>query len=183
MSEIWKDVLGYEGIYEVSNLGRIRTHKNKTTYTNLHKKRYWKQRILKEKSPKSRDVRVSLWKNGKSKDFLVHRLVAEAFIPNDDNKPCINHIDGNPKNNNVQNLEWNTYKENQNHAFEQDLVHTNIQVCLYDDQNDERFSFISMAKASLWLDRNQGYISNVLKSGRNIVCDKNNKYYKVILKK
>lgn len=97
MVEEWKDVVGYEGIYEVSNRGRVRTHKNKTTYTIKHGIRHWKQRILKEKAKNNRDVRVSLWKGGKRKDYLVHRLVAEAFIPNPANKPTVNHIDGNWK--------------------------------------------------------------------------------------
>lgn len=61
-NEIWKDVVGYEGIYEVSNYGRVRTHKDKTTYTQRHGIRHWKQRILKEKSRTNRDVRISLWK-------------------------------------------------------------------------------------------------------------------------
>ena len=81
MKEIWKDVVGYEGIYEVSSYGRIRTHKNKTTYTEKHGIRHWKQRYLKDKTPNGRDVRVTLWKNGECKYFLVHRLVAFAFIP------------------------------------------------------------------------------------------------------
>lgn len=65
--EEWKDVIGYEGSYEVSNYGRVRTHKYKTTYTSKHGIRHWKQRILKEKSKTNRDVRISLWKNGKKK--------------------------------------------------------------------------------------------------------------------
>ena len=58
---------------------------------------HWKQRYLKDKTPNGRDVRVTLWKNGKRKRFLVHRLVAFAFIPMIEGKNCINHIDGNPK--------------------------------------------------------------------------------------
>ena len=97
MNEEWRDVVGYEGIYEVSNKGRIRTHKYKTTYTKKHGVRHWKQRYLKDKTPNGRDVRVALWKDGKPNYCLVHRLVAKAFIPFVKDKNCINHIYGNPK--------------------------------------------------------------------------------------
>ena len=92
MNEEWRDVVGYEGIYEVSNKGRIRTHKYKTTYTKKHGVRHWKQRYLKDKTPNGRDVRVALWKDGKPNYYLVHRLVAKAFIPFVKDKNCINHI-------------------------------------------------------------------------------------------
>ena len=74
--EVWKDIPNYEGIYEVSNLGRIRTHKDKITYTKRHGKRKWKQRIMKFKgiTPKT-GYRISLWKDGKQKDLLVARML------------------------------------------------------------------------------------------------------------
>ena len=114
--EKWKDIPGYEGSYEVSNKGRVRSKKGKTTYTKRHGKRVWKSRVLKEKNKTAREQRVDLWKEGEPKTFLVHRLVAMAFIPNPENKPCINHKDGDPRNNKIGNLEWCTYKENENHA-------------------------------------------------------------------
>lgn len=69
--EIWKEINGYEGIYEVSNHGRVRTHKDKITHSQRHGIRHWKQRILKPKSTKTREPRVSLWKNKRSKDYLI----------------------------------------------------------------------------------------------------------------
>ena len=98
MQEIWKDIKGYEELYQVSNLGRIQ---NKKT---LH--------ILKGSTNNKGYRGVILCKNGKIKRYLVHRLVAIAFIENPKNKPYINHLDCNINNNNVENLEWCTQKEN-----------------------------------------------------------------------
>ena len=166
--EEWKDVVGYEGIYEVSNYGQVRTHKYKTTYTSRHGIRHWKQRILKEKAKTNRDVRISLWKNGKGKDYLAHRLVAEAFIPNPENKPTVNHIDGNPRNNNVENLEWATYQENNNHAFDNYLISTAYPVVLVNQASGEKMCFRSLSKASEYIGFGVGYISNRLKQGKKI---------------
>ena len=180
MTEIWKDIIGYEGLYEVSNQGKVRTHKDKVSWSKQHQTwRHWKQRVLKNKTPNGRDVRVTLWKDGKSKDFLVHRLVGFAFIPLVEDKDCINHIDGNPKNNNVENLEWCNHKENQNHAFENNLAHTNINVKLVNDLGIE-YGFISLSRASKFLGRGHGYISYKLKQGYDFVFDINNNHYKII---
>ncbi|WP_353462698.1 NUMOD4 domain-containing protein [Mammaliicoccus sciuri] len=178
MTETWKDVVGYEGIYEVSDHGRIRTHEDKTTFTNRHGIRRWKQRYLKDKKPNGRDVRVTLWKNGKPKDFLVHRIVAYAFIPLVENKNCINHLDGNPKNNHVDNLEWCNHLENNRHAFETDLISTNMEVKLINCLGIE-YEFMSMSKASQFLGRNSGYISGILKQNKDKVTSKNGMKYKV----
>src|SRR5699024_3862979 len=168
MTEIWKDVVGYEGIYEVSNFGNVRTHKNKKSWSKRHNTwRYWKQRNLKNKMPNGRDVRVTLWKDGNVKDWLVHRLVAYAFIPNTDaTKNCINHIDGNPKNNHVENLESCNHKENNNHGFDNDLINTNDKIILLDKKTNESFYFRSKAKASEFIGKSRGYISNVTKQDK-----------------
>lgn len=105
--EIWKDIKGYEGIYQVSNLGNIkslpRKYKNGRTEKEIIKKP--------SKLPKGY-LRIPLCKNGKTKYYYVHRLVAETFIPNLEKLPCINHKDCKTANNNVDNLEWVSYKEN-----------------------------------------------------------------------
>ena len=74
VDEIWRDIIGYEGLYEVSNFGKVRTHKDKVTHSDRHGIRHWKQRILKPKSKASREPRVALWKDKQPTDYLVHRL-------------------------------------------------------------------------------------------------------------
>jgi len=107
--EVWKTVKGFEN-YEVSNYGNVRSN------------HYSKVRILKQESNRSNNKgsykRVSLSKDNVIFRFQVHRLVADSFIENNHNKPCVNHIDGNPSNNNISNLEWCTYSENEIHSYE-----------------------------------------------------------------
>ena len=102
MKEIWKDIKEYEGLYEVSNSGRVKSI------------RFGKERILKLGTDRYGYLYVILAKNNKQKTFRIHRLVAEAFIPNPDNLPMINHRDENKSNNNVENLEWCDNKYNSN---------------------------------------------------------------------
>ena len=92
--------------YEVSTEGRVRS---------LNYKRTGQIKVLKQSEIKKGYLQVGLSKNGEVKRFLVHRLVAIAFIPNPHNKPTVNHIDTNPKNNHVENLEWATYEEQNIH--------------------------------------------------------------------
>ena len=101
--EQWKAVVGYEGLYEVSSHGNVRSIKRDI--------------ILKlVKNKKTGYLNVTLCKDGKAKCFRIHRLVAIAFIPNPDNKETVNHIDEDKTNNHVCNLEWNTHKENTRHS-------------------------------------------------------------------
>lgn len=106
MIEIFKDIEGYEGLYQVSNLGRVKSLKR---YVNDRGGiRLLKERILKEVQARSGHLRVKLSKNNISKRYSTHKLVAQAFIPNPDNLPVINHKDEDPTNNCVENLEWCT---------------------------------------------------------------------------
>lgn len=127
MEEVWKDVAGYENLYQVSNLGRVKSLGyvricNFGTHENSKIKR--KERILKTESRVTRGrgleigyVRCSLHKNGVSKNYCVHKLVAQAFIPNPENKPQVDHIDTNTLNNRVDNLRWVTCLENNNNEL------------------------------------------------------------------
>ena len=115
MNEIWKDIEGYEGLYQVSNLGRI---KSLPHFRNNGSGGYMqKSKILKYGRNRKNYLSINLCKNGVCKQFSVHRLVAQTFIPNPENKPEIDHIDANPLNNMVENLRWVTHKENMNNPL------------------------------------------------------------------
>lgn len=120
MHEIWKEVYGYEGLYEVSNLGRVRSLDHLVTQQkgSCFITRIYKGRILKPRIPKNKYPYLHLSKQGVQLTVKVHRLVAQTFIPNPENLPQVNHKDGNKQNNVVTNLEWADSKMNINHAFD-----------------------------------------------------------------
>lgn len=118
LTEQWKSIEGYKGLYEVSNLGQVRSLDRVMKVDNHHniKMKKYKGMVLKPLLSQRKHSRVSLYKEKTSKRHLIHRLVAFAFIPNPENKPHINHLDSDPTNNRVDNLEWVTPKENALHA-------------------------------------------------------------------
>jgi hypothetical protein len=112
--EEWRDIKGYEGLYQVSNLGRVKSL-SRTIERSKYGSIFVSEKILSTNSTKGY-LYVSLCKCGKQKRVRVHRLVAEAFIPNQDNLPEVNHKDENKENNAVSNLEWCTNKYNCNYG-------------------------------------------------------------------
>lgn len=132
MQEIWKDIKGYEGHYKISNLGRfynlLTNYKSKGAIDNTGYRR----------------VHLN------NKSCLLHRLVAEAFIPNPQNKSQVNHIDGNKLNNNVDNLEWCTPKENMVHASKNKLLQQKKGIYKQIREIDKGNYFKYTAKVPYW---------------------------------
>jgi hypothetical protein len=126
--EIWKDIEGYQGLYQVSNYGRIKSLRNNI--------------FLKQIKTQTGYYGISLCNNGKQINIHTHRLVAEYFCLNDKGKNCVNHIDGNKENNNSSNLEWVTYKENNTHADENLLRDIKGEKHPHSKLNDEMILFI-----------------------------------------
>lgn len=116
--EIWKDILGYEGYYQVSNFGRVRslTRSEVIPYLETTRVRKRNGRICAPRFNRHY-FQITLSRDGRKEQPPIHRLVAQAFIPNPDGKPQVNHIDGNKTNNAWTNLEWCTAQENAQHAI------------------------------------------------------------------
>lgn len=185
---VWKDVVGYEGLYKISSAGEAWSEISKKTLKLSDNRRYYRA--------------VSLYKNGRTEKYLVHRLVAMAFLANDECKETVNHIDGNKINNNVLNLEWSTQKENNEHAYKTGLhriteeqinvltkngkqygekagkrnAEKNGKPVIAVNNNDgEIRKFSSISEASRALNASPGNISNSLKNGYTV---KGYKFYK-----
>lgn len=157
--EVWRPVKGYEGLYEVSNLGNVRSEDRYVMHGN-------RCCLLKGKPKKAYPnsngyLRTTLYKNGQGKYYFIHRLAANAFIPNPNNLPCIDHIDRNYLNNSVDNLRWCTQKENMNNPLTREhLTCRNInKPVYYIDEQGKKISFKSIREAERQTNVNSSYIS------------------------
>jgi hypothetical protein len=120
--ERWVAINDYEGLYEVSNLGKVRSIARKITYSDGRVYNYPSKILSINFCGKYKLPYVHLYKESKRESRLLHRIVAKAFIPNPDNKTDVNHIDGDRKNNASSNLEWATRLENMQHGFKTGLI-------------------------------------------------------------
>ena len=162
--EIWKDIKGYEGLYQISNLGRVKTLK--PGYNKI------KTNIKTPRKCHDGYYRISLYKNKKIKTYHIHKLVALHFIPNVNNYSCINHKDENKLNNNVNNLEWCTKRYNNIYSINKRKKYKKG-VLQYDKNNNFIKEWSSMTEASRKLNISRNSIfrccNNTQKSAGNFI--------------
>lgn len=164
MEELWKDIEGYEGLYQVSNLGRVKSLKR---YSKNNKNN--NDRILKPVLNTKGYLQLALCKNGVKYNKKLHRLVAQAFIPNPENKPQVNHIDEDKTNNIVSNLEWMTNKENRNHgtAIKRMCITNSKPIICY--KGDIKEKYASQKEFCLKYNLSSGHVSEVISGKRKTV--------------
>lgn len=163
MQEIWKDIKGYENIYQISNKGNVKS---------LNYKQTGREKILKPSVDKDGYLFVCLCKNRKVKPFKVHRLVAEAFISNPNNYPCVNHKNEIKDNNRLENLEWCTVKYNNIYNGRQKRIAEKLSkpVLKIDPISNEIVAeFPSIKEVERQLGYKQGNISKCCKGNRKTV--------------
>ena len=158
MTDIWKDIKGYEGIYQVSSIGQVRSVVRQVS--NGHGMTEHPERLLKPNTLAKGYYQVTLYKDNKRKSFQVHRLVAQAFVDNPNNMPQVNHINGNKQDNTFSNLEWCDNSENQKHAWRIGLQKPHYchggadkkkRVALLDEQGNVEKEFESILSASRYM--------------------------------
>lgn len=149
--EVWKPVVGYEGFYEVSNLGRVRSVGKEVVQMNhgKYRKTYYSAKIITQFYHWNGYLRVHLTTHKKTKSVFVHRLVAQAFIPTPNENLTVNHKNGKKDDNRLENLEWCTQQENINHAIKTGLIKNRKKpVCKLDENGVVLETFESAREAS-----------------------------------
>lgn len=179
MQEEWKPIIDYEQLYEISNLGRLKS---------LSKKKRNKEIIVQPiLNPKTKYLHCLLWKDGKRKGVYYHRLVATHFILNPLTLPEVNHKDGDKANNRVDNLEWCTEKQNKKHALETGLwKHTDAHKKAMGDYNRRTkskkvYQYDKDGKFLAEFSSTEEAANHIRASQSNVVnCCNNRKYYKSV---
>lgn len=184
MTEIWKDVVGYEGLYQVSNLGRVRSLDRTTTcltrWGTFSNRRYKGRVLIPSFDGKGHYLFVVLRKDGKSINELVHRLVAKAFIPCDDYSLDVNHKDGCRTNNTADNLEWCTRSYNLQHALDIGLMDSQCKIRRKVEllgEDGEHISFPDMISCCKFFNRSKCWVGlkirqngNPFRYGKYTIC-------------
>ena len=167
MVEIWRDIPEYLGLYQVSNIGRVKRLDRKIINNGKHTIK--KGSIIHQSKSLKGYMRVRLFINGKIKEELVHRVVAKTFIPNINNLPQINHKDENKDNNNVFNLEWcdSKYNNNYGHRIEKSVKKQSIEVLQVNKNGTIENSFSSIQNAGRITNISAGHICLVCQGKRN----------------
>lgn len=157
MIKIIKAVIGYEGLYEITDDGAVFSV-DRYTKDGKHLKR---KEVKGGKFSNGYEF-VCLRKDGVNHNCLKHRLVAEVFIPNPDNLPCVNHIDGNKQNNSVDNLEWCTQGYNLNHAVQIGLVKNQCKICrkVIVKRDEKIVTFETMSDCAKFFGFKKGWLQN-----------------------
>ena len=170
MKEIWKDIDGFNGNYQISNLGRVKSKER--LVSNACRTYLKKEQILKPQIMKSGYKSVVIREDGKKKLLKIHRLVATAFIHNHDNLPCVNHIDGDKLNNSSENLEWCTVKQNTHHAIQNGLKPL---ICGRNIQKVFRLNCSDLAVNKVF--------ANIAEAARDVGCNESSVYSAIIYKR
>jgi hypothetical protein len=166
--EEWKDIKGYEGLYKISNSGRV---KRLGKWVNAGNGYYAKEKILKNYKKDNGYLVVGLTINSKEKRFYIHRLVSQAFIPNPNNYPCVNHKDETRDNNNIDNLEWCTYEYNINYGSRREKFCKAMSKAIY--QYTKNMGFIKKWESGKECKRN-GLTSDIITK----CCKGEQKFYR-----
>lgn len=174
-NEEWRDVVGYEGLYQVSNLGRVKSLEVKFKNSFYNKKR---EKIMSQHDNGKGYLTISISINGKSKKEYVHRLVANSFIYRDEDKVEVNHKNLNKKDNNINNLEWVSKKENMRHARINGAFE-NIKIYQYSIEGFYEREFSSLVEAAEFHNlSSKGDICRSCKNERAICRGHRFRYYK-----
>ena len=183
--ERWKDVKGFEGMYQISDRGRVKSL-DRHVRGRYNKKQFKKGKVIKPNIKPDGYYEYVLHKNKKSQHFYAHRLVAQAFIPNPNNYPCVNHIDEIKNHNEVLNLEWctamqnNHYRDRIKRIKDSNIRSNGVRVCVLDTEIDKMFHFKTIHECAKFLNCNIGIISEKINSDRNSLYKKRYKIRKEI---